>query len=125
MSCHVNSSSASRVFLAHKCNVISSTRDLWGAGPCCYAGAWEIVLAWAGCYKPGAGLGHPSKLYSHSLGNSALVLSTGTAHAKDEGLMHVSRKDAGNDRPVWPQCQGGLWSTSFRVLSHSMCRTTR
>ena len=100
MSCHVKSSSASRVFLAHKCNIISSTRDLWGASPCCYASAWEVVLAWAGCHNPGAELGHPSRLYSHSLGTNALVLSTGTACAKGKGLMHASREDSENYRPV-------------------------
>lgn len=100
MSCHVNNSSASRISLAHKHNVISSRRDLWGASPCCYARAWEVVLAWAGCHNPETELGHPTGLYSHILGTSALVLSTGTACAKGKGLMPASGEDPGNYRPV-------------------------
>lgn len=91
MSCHVNSSSASRVFLAHRCNVISSRRHLWDATPCCCARAWESP-AWGGCHVPRTGLGPPSRLYCHSLGTNAPVLYTGTACGKAATRCYVSRE---------------------------------
>lgn len=91
MSCHVNRSSASRVFLAPKCNVVSSRRHLWDATPCCCARAWE-ALARGGCNDPGTGLGPPHGLHSHSSRSDAPVLSTGAACAEGCSSARGSRE---------------------------------